>query len=198
MSPANLCSPAQATMHIRACLQSTTWYSTETARVLHLVELALASGPVVASRVAEKVAEVLVQECRSEVVQGGLAQWQIEKVDSYISRNLDARLVVEELADLASLSVSHFSRAFKTTFGESPHARVMRIRLKHAQSLLRTTDLPLSEVSLACGLSDQSHLCRLFRRVFGTTPSAWRRALSSEAKWPSGVASALKDDALRS
>jgi AraC-like DNA-binding protein len=42
--------------------------------------------------------------------------------------------------------------------------------------MMRTTHEPLAQVAVACGLFDHAHFCRLFRRVVGVTPSAWRRA----------------------
>jgi AraC-like DNA-binding protein len=39
-----------------------------------------------------------------------------------------------------------------------------------------SSQLPLSDIALSCGLSDQSHFTRVFRRIVGETPSAWRRA----------------------
>jgi AraC family transcriptional regulator len=52
----------------------------------------------------------------------------------------------------------------------------MHRRLEKAQELLGGTDLPLAEIALATGFSDQSHFSRRFRDHLGTTPSAFRRA----------------------
>jgi AraC-like DNA-binding protein len=71
--------------------------------------------------------------------------------------------------------VGHFCRAFKESFTETPHSHIMRLRLEMAQRLMLTTDDPLSHIALDCGLSDQAHLSKLFRRRLGETPSSWRR-----------------------
>ena len=80
------------------------------------------------------------------------------------------------LGELVALSASYFGRAFKTTFGETPHAYITRRRLEAAKDLMLATRDPLSQIAYQCGFADQSHLCRLFRRSAGMAPQAWRRA----------------------
>ena len=113
---------------------------------------------------------------------GGLAPWQMRKIDRYLRAHLEDPLRVEELAVQLPLSVSYFCRAFKQSFGATPHAHVMRLRLELAQRLMLTTAEPLSQVALACGLADQAHLSKLFRRALGETPSAWRRRNLTDAQ----------------
>jgi AraC-like DNA-binding protein len=116
----------------------------------------------------------------SEQPRGGLAPWQIRKVTSHIDANLDRSIRNEELAAIARLNASHFGRAFRNSFGEPPHEYVIRRRVERAQGLMLSTSAPLSVIALDCGLADQAHLCRLFRRVVGESPSAWRRARLGE------------------
>ncbi len=108
-------------------------------------------------------------------VRGGLAPWQKRKVDRYIQQRLERTLRVEELAEQVSLSVSHFCRAFKESFGASPHLHLTRLRVERAQRLMLTTQDPLSQIALACGMADQAHLSKLFRREVGEPPNTWRR-----------------------
>jgi AraC family transcriptional regulator len=111
-----------------------------------------------------------------EPVGGGLAPWQIRKLSSYIDAQLSRSIRNEELAALVRLNTSHFGRAFRISFGEPPHEYVIRRRIERAQGLMLSTDAPLSDIALDCGLADQSHLTRLFRRIAGESPRAWRRA----------------------
>jgi AraC family transcriptional regulator len=111
-----------------------------------------------------------------EQVRGGLAPWQIRKVTSHVEAHLDRPIRNEELATLVRLNPSHFGRAFRNSFGEPPHEYVIRRRVERAQGLMLSTDAPLSEIALDCGLADQAHLTRLFRRIAGESPRAWRRA----------------------
>lgn len=111
----------------------------------------------------------------------GLAPWQVRRVTSHINAHLDQTIRNEDLAALAKLHTSHFGRAFRNSLGETPHEYIMRRRIEHAQGLMLSTGASLSEIALDCGLADQSHLSRLFRRLEGESPSAWRRARAGSA-----------------
>ena len=106
---------------------------------------------------------------------GGLAGWQIARVRSFIEQNLHRPILTAELGAVAQRSTAHFSRSFKLAFGVSPHAYVVRRRLEGACHLMLTSSASLSEIALDVGLSDQAHLCKLFRRAFGQSPASWRR-----------------------
>lgn len=128
-----------------------------------------------------RVAEILqgmgaAAAVNPEPTRGGLAPWQIRKVTSHIEANLDRSIKNEELAELVRLNPSHFGRAFRNSLGEPPHEYVIRRRVERAQGLMLSTDASLSDIALDCGLADQSHLTRLFRRFAGESPRAWRRA----------------------
>jgi transcriptional regulator GlxA family with amidase domain len=112
---------------------------------------------------------------------GGLANWQIRRVTDHVGLNLSEPLPNEELAALARLSTGHFSRAFKVSMGETPHAYIVRQRVRHAQRLMLETSDSLSQIACACGLADQAHLSRLFRKIVGTSPLSWRRDWSEAA-----------------
>jgi AraC family transcriptional regulator len=105
----------------------------------------------------------------------GLAAWKARKVAAHVDANLGGKIHIEDLAELVSFSLSHFSRAFKRTFGITAHAWLMRRRIEVAQELLLTTDFTLSEIALRCGMADQSHFTHRFLRLVGETPSSWRR-----------------------
>jgi len=107
-------------------------------------------------------------------IRGGLPPARAQKICEYINSNLDKNISLESLAAIAGLSMHHFARAFKQTIGMPPHCYVLQRRIEHAQQMLRNTQLPLSEIALSAGFSDQSHLARHFRRMTGTSPSVVR------------------------
>lgn len=111
----------------------------------------------------------------SDVSGGGLAPWQVKRLNTFIERNISQSMLIEELAQLCNLSTSYFSAAFKATYGASPHNHIIDCRVGHAKKLMLESEAPLCEIALDCGLADQAHLSRIFRRKTGTTPSAWRR-----------------------
>ncbi|QIG98120.1 MULTISPECIES: helix-turn-helix domain-containing protein [Bradyrhizobium] len=119
---------------------------------------------------------------------GGLAAWQILRVRAYIDENLHCSIHIQDLSAVARRSPAHFSRKFKLAVGESPHAYVVRRRLEKACHLMITGAASLSEIALSVGFSDQSHLCRLFRRVFGQSPANWRRERETPDRSPQGPA----------
>jgi AraC family transcriptional regulator len=113
-------------------------------------------------------------------LRGGLAGWQAKRVVTYIDEHIGTPFKASDLAALVQLSNAHFFRAFKTSFGATPATYIMRQRIRFAQDLMRSTGYPLSQIALECGMCDQSHLCRAFRRLVGDTPTQWRRQFASD------------------
>jgi AraC family transcriptional regulator len=106
---------------------------------------------------------------------GKLAGWQVRRLRTYIESHLGESIQVNDLSSIARRSTAHFCRAFKRTFGQTPHAYVTARRLHHARSLMLESNESLSVVALLCGFTDQAHLSKLFRQHTGETPGAWRR-----------------------
>jgi AraC-like DNA-binding protein len=104
-----------------------------------------------------------------------LLGWQIQRVNEYLDAHLGRRILVSDLSAIVQRSEAHFARAFKKTFGVSPHAYVVRRRMEKASQLMLVSDDSLSDIALACGMTDQAHLCKTFRQMTGQTPAAWRR-----------------------
>jgi AraC family transcriptional regulator len=105
----------------------------------------------------------------------GLSPRQLADVRELMERRLDEPLPLSDLAEVAGLSVSQFSRQFKASTGEAPHRFLLRLRLDQACRLLRTGSLPIAEVAVRCGFSHQEHLTNVMRTKLGTTPAALRR-----------------------
>ena len=78
------------------------------------------------------------------------------------------------LSTIANLSIYHFAREFKRSTGVTPHNYLLRKRVERAKDMLARTDYSLTEVALAAGFSDQSHLSRHFRQMVGSTPRNFR------------------------
>jgi AraC-like DNA-binding protein len=129
-----------------------------------------------AGRLAALLASKLPQKPAAGPARGGLAPWQKCKVQNYIEDRLEDTILVKDLAKLVSLSSSHLCRAFKESFGEAPHAYIVRARIERARILMLTTSDSLSQIAFSCGLSDQAHFSRWFRQTMGMTPGAWRRS----------------------
>jgi AraC-like DNA-binding protein len=96
------------------------------------------------------------------------------RVREYVDAHLDSRLDVQALAQMIGMSASHFSRSFHKAVGVSPHMYVLQCRVIRAQQLLATTQLPLAEIALTSGFSDQSHFSRRFHELIGVPPRKFR------------------------
>jgi AraC family transcriptional regulator len=109
------------------------------------------------------------------MVRGGLAPWQVRRAKEMLMARLDGEITLEELADECELSRSHFARAFRKTTGRPPHRWLVEQRIERAKDMLLKSDLPLAEIALLCGFSDQSHLSKVFAGALGAPPGEWRR-----------------------
>ncbi|MET9001622.1 helix-turn-helix domain-containing protein [Amycolatopsis sp. NPDC004169] len=105
----------------------------------------------------------------------GLSDRQFARVRDLMADRLAEPVPLAELAALAGLSVSQFSRRFKARTGLPPHRYLLRLRVEQAGLLLRTGDDPIAEIAVRCGFSHQEHLTRVLRAQLGTTPAALRR-----------------------
>lgn len=110
-----------------------------------------------------------------ELDRGGLAPWQMRRIDAHLAANLDGSVRVTDLAAIAKLSVSHFSRAFAASYGMAPRDHILNLRLEQARAMMLDSAEPLGRIAIACGFSDQAHLSNRFRRAFDISPNAWRR-----------------------
>ena len=112
---------------------------------------------------------------------GGLALWQAKLVDRYIREHSSSTIRIATLAQLVQLSVSHFSRAFRCSFAETPRSYIEKLRVMRGQQLMLNSDFSLTKIALEIGMCDQAHFCRTFRRVVGISPNAWRRQSLSQS-----------------
>lgn len=114
-------------------------------------------------------------------LRGGLSPAQRRRATELLRENLGGRIALPELAAACGLSSSYFSRAFKTSFGISVHQWLTRHRLNHARDLLLTTALPLADIGLRSGFSDQAAFTRAFATSIGLSPGKWRKAHDSRS-----------------
>jgi AraC-like DNA-binding protein len=105
----------------------------------------------------------------------GLSRSALKRVEEYVDANLESALDIDELATLVRMSPSHFTRSFNRSVGLTPHRYVIQCRVAKARELLTTTDLPLTDIALNIGFSDQSHFSRRFQEFVGVPPGAYRK-----------------------
>lgn len=105
----------------------------------------------------------------------GLAPWQVRRAKDLLLGQLARNVSLSEVAGECQLSRSHFGKAFKQSVGEAPHAWLLARRIDAVQRMLLESSVSLSEIALACGFADQSHLTRVFGARVGQSPALWRR-----------------------
>jgi AraC family transcriptional regulator len=106
---------------------------------------------------------------------GGLGPWQKRRATELLSENLAGRIRLSELAQECGLSISHFARSFKASFGVSTHRWLVQRRIERAQALLMETRESLADIAERAGFSDQAAFTRAFHQIVGISPGRWRR-----------------------
>ena len=103
-----------------------------------------------------------------------LSPIQLRDALGYLEAKMPARVELATLAELAGLSQSHYSRAFKASTGLAPYQWQLQARVERAKHLLLNTNGCLEDVAAATGFADAVHFGRTFRKMTGATPAAWR------------------------
>jgi len=127
---------------------------------------------------AMAVALVKGHAIRNRLVQisrGGLGQARLRRVSELVDARLADELSLHEMAQAAGLSTAHFARMFRQSTGQTPHQFVLHQRLERAKAMLRTPDIRILAVAVACGFKTQQHFAQVFRDVCGISPTEYRQ-----------------------
>ncbi len=118
---------------------------------------------------------------RATPVASGLAPWQERRAKELMRARLATSLSITEVSRECRLSPSYFAAAFKRSTGRSPQQFLSELRVEEAKQLMLQTSLPLAEIALLCGFSDQSYFTRVFSNQLRVSPGQWRRARADPA-----------------
>ena len=102
----------------------------------------------------------------------------IRKVVAYLETDLSADLTLNNLASHLGVNASYLSTLFSKEMGTSLTDYVNHYRIEHAQTLLANTDVPIKDIALRSGNGDIHYFTRLFKKISGVTPKAWRESAS--------------------
>jgi len=97
-------------------------------------------------------------------------------IRAFIDKDRLFELTLEDIAKNFHIGTFHLIRLFKKSFDMTPHQYILSQRLNRAKALL-LKDESIAEVALECGFSDQSHLYKYFKEVFGISPKAYQESL---------------------
>jgi AraC family transcriptional regulator len=108
---------------------------------------------------------------------GGLPARQQKRLAEFIDEHLAEDISLTTLAGLVDLSLYHFARAFRQSFGLPPHRYHMERRMDRARSLLRRSAFSVTQIGSQIGFRETSSFTRAYRKFAGMTPSKYRRSL---------------------
>lgn len=105
----------------------------------------------------------------------------VRSVEQIFEERYPTRLTIEAVAAEVGVSPSSLRHYFADTLGIAPQSALRRVRLRHAMTMLRTSDLPLSAIAGRCGFHSASHLSREVKADSGTSPGQLRLAPGGES-----------------
>jgi AraC family transcriptional regulator len=106
---------------------------------------------------------------------GGLGPARLRRVKEFIQAKIEDDLTLSDMAQSVGLSTAHFSEMFRKSTGETPHQFVLRCRTERAKEILHKAELRVLDVAVACGFKTQQHFARVFRQLYGASPTEYRR-----------------------
>ena len=146
------------------------------------MECGYPSGRVYVDSLAVSVAARLIH-CHSSIshdpapYKGRLSGRRLKDVLSFIEENLAENISLDDIAQVAGLSVSHFKSLFREALGVPTHQYLIRRRVERAKGLLGESKLTISQIAFETGFAHQSHLARHMRRLLGVSPKILRETL---------------------
>jgi AraC family transcriptional regulator len=96
------------------------------------------------------------------------------KIKGFVQAKVEDDLTLIEMAQAVELSPAHFSRMFRESTGETPHQFVLRNRIERAKEMLRVAEASVLDVAVARGFKTQQHFARVFRQIYGASPTEYR------------------------
>ena len=106
---------------------------------------------------------------------------EILEAARYITDNFNQEITLDKMADRAGLSPSYFSRKFRSVTGMGMKEYLSFQRLKHAARLLISTTMSITDIALECGFSDSNYFKDAFKNMFGESPRAYRKEVTTDS-----------------
>ena len=113
---------------------------------------------------------------------------ELHALSRYIEKHFTQDLSLDYLAHFSGISKYHLSREFKRYTGYAPNDYIIRLRIKHAKSLLLSTTLPINQIAFAVGFKDANNFNNLFKKHVTLTPGQYRKQNRFIATAPSSHA----------
>ena len=104
----------------------------------------------------------------------------VSQVHDYCLHNISRQISVEDVAAFAGLSRWHLSRRFQQAYGKPLHDFIVELKMRMAVRRLQSSRDSVKEISVFCGFDDPSYFCKVFKRIYGTTPGEFRSCSTLE------------------
>ncbi len=105
---------------------------------------------------------------------------QITDAINYIEKNYNKKIELDELSEIANMSVNNFLIKFKNTLNTTPITFINKFRIKKACELMLDKDMNITEVAYDVGFSDSNYFTRLFKRIMNQSPSKYRKIINGD------------------
>jgi AraC family transcriptional regulator len=141
-------------------------------------ELGYPTGRLFIDSVEQAVSSYLIQSHSGNVsnfYKGGMSPTVARRMVEYIENNLAEDLSIADLAEIAEMSPSHFSRNFRSSFRVTPHEFIVRMRVEFSKELLRDNSHTILDAAQLSGFKTQQHFSRVFAKAVGVSPGRFKR-----------------------
>ncbi|MCL2865369.1 MAG: response regulator [Lachnospiraceae bacterium] len=99
----------------------------------------------------------------------------IREAKAYINSNFNKNITLGEVSTYVGFAPSYFSKLFKTETQKNFLEYLTDVRIEHAKDILINTNKNLSEVAELSGYGDVKHFSKLFKKIVGLNPRAFRK-----------------------
>jgi AraC-like DNA-binding protein len=106
----------------------------------------------------------------------------VRRARRFVDRHYDTPITIKQLSREAALSPFYLIRLFRRIYRQTPHQYLVQQRIARAKELLRTTDMPITEICITVGFESLGSFSTLFSRIAGVSPSAYRLNGQTTAK----------------
>lgn len=130
-----------------------------------------------AAELTETVMHLLLSQSPAKALSASMKRNHlrtIERAKEYMLHHFSQDITLHDLAAYCYTSHFHFTRLFKQCCGCSPFTYLQQIRLKHAEILIRTTELPVTDICLTSGFNRLDYFSATFNKQYGFSPVKYR------------------------
>lgn len=120
------------------------------------------------------VEKIMFISCPKKISDSASTEDIVHSVHDYLVEHLHERITIEKLSKMYHINPTTLKNAFKSTYGSSIAAHIKEHRLEYAETLLKTTDMPIGQIALKAGYESQSRFTEAFKKAYSVLPGEYR------------------------